>query len=108
MKKAKRSRLESAEWRVGSAKQFLGPSDDEAAFVDLKLALARSLRSRRERKGMTQMQLATLIESSQSRVTKMEAGDRTVSLDLLVRSLLAMGTSKRELARIISAPKRAA
>jgi DNA-binding XRE family transcriptional regulator len=108
MKKAKRARLEAAGWKVGTAQQFLGLSDEEAAFVDLKLALARSLRSRRERKGLTQNQLAELIESSQSRVAKMEAGDRTVSLDLLVRSLLAMGTTKRELARIIYAPRRAA
>lgn len=108
MKKAKRARLEAAGWKVGTVRQFLNLSDEEAAFVDLKLALARNLRSRRERKGLTQNQLAELIESSQSRVAKMEAGDRTVSLDLLVRSLLAMGTTKRELARIIAAPKRAA
>ena len=108
MKKAKRARLEAAGWKVGTVRQFLGLSDEEAAFVDLKRALARNLRSRRERKGLTQNQLAELIESSQSRVAKMEAGDRTVSLDLLVRSLLAMGTTKRELARIIAAPKRAA
>ena len=108
MKKAKRARLEAAGWKVGTVRQFLGLSDEEAAFVDLKLALARNLRSRRVRKGLTQNQLAELIESSQSRVAKMEAGDRTVSLDLLVRSLLAMGTTKRELARIIAAPKRAA
>ena len=108
MKKAKRARLEAAGWKVGTVRQFLGLSDEEVAFVDLKLALARSLRSRRERKGLTQNQLAELIESSQSRVAKMEAGDRTVSLDLLVRSLFAMGTTKRELARIISTPKRAA
>ena len=108
MKKAKRARLEAAGWKVGTVQQFLGLSDEEAAFVDLKLALARSLRSRRERKGFTQNQLAELIESSQSRVAKMEAGDRTVSLDLLVRSLLAMGTTKREIARIIYAPRRAA
>lgn len=108
MKKAKQARLKAAGWRVGTAKEFLRLSDEESALVDLKLSLARSLRSRRERKGLTQTQLAQLIESSQSRVAKMEAGDRTVSLDLLVRSLLAMGTTKRELARIISAPKRAA
>ncbi|MCU0670471.1 MAG: helix-turn-helix transcriptional regulator [Myxococcota bacterium] len=108
MKKAKRTRLEAAGWKVGSVTQFLGLTDEEAAFVELKLALARSLRSRRERKGLTQTQLAQLIESSQSRVAKMEAGDKTVSLDLLVRSLLVMGATNRELARIISAPKRAA
>jgi len=105
MKKAKRTRLEAAGWKVGTVRQFLGLSAEEEAFLELKLALARSLRDRRERKGLTQAQLAELIESSQSRVAKMEAGDRTVSLDLLVRSLLAMGATKRELARII-APRR--
>ena len=108
MKKAKRARLEAAGWRVGTVQELLGLSDDEMEFIELKLALARSLRSRRERKGLTQTQLARLIESSQSRVAKMEGGDRSVSLDLLVRSLLAIGTTKRELARIISAPRRAA
>jgi DNA-binding XRE family transcriptional regulator len=108
MKKAKRARLEAAGWKVGTVQELLGLSDEEMEFIELKLALARSLRSRRERKGLTQAQLAKLIESSQSRVAKMEAGDRSVSLDLLVRSLLAIGTTKRELARIISAPRRAA
>lgn len=108
MRKAKRTRLEAAGWSVGTVRDFLGLSEEEAAFLEVKLALAKSLRKRRERKGLTQSALAELIESSQSRVAKMEAGDRTVSLDLLVRSLLAMGTTKRELARIISAPRRAA
>jgi DNA-binding XRE family transcriptional regulator len=108
MKRAKRARLEAAGWKVGNVQEFLGLSDEEMEFIELKLALARSLRSRRERRGLTQAQLAKLIESSQSRVAKMEAGDRSVSLDLLVRSLLAIGTTKRELARIIAAPRRAA
>ena len=108
MKKAKRVRLEAAGWKVGTVQELLGLSDEEMEFIELKLAPARSLRNRRERKGLTQTQLAKLIESSQSRVAKMEAGDRSVSLDLLVRSLLAIGTTKRELARIISAPRRAA
>jgi hypothetical protein len=34
----------------------------------------------------------------------MEAGDPSVSLDLLVKSLLALGASARELARIIAPP----
>jgi len=108
MRKAKRARLKAAGWKLGTVREFLGLSEEEAAFLEVKLALAKSLRKQRERKGLTQSELAELIESSQSRVAKMEAGDRTVSLDLLVRSLLAMGTTKRELARIISAPRRAA
>ena len=108
MRKSKRSRLEAAGWRVGTAKQFLELSEQEGAFIELKIALAQGLRKQRERLGLTQTQVARLVESSQSRVAKMEAGDRSVSLDLLVRSLLAIGTTKRQLARIISETRRAA
>jgi predicted transcriptional regulator len=108
VRKAKRARLERAGWKVGSAQEFLGLSDEEAAFIELKLSLAQSLRKERQRLGMTQMQLAKRLDSSQSRVAKMEAGDRSVSLDLLVRSLLAIGTTKRQLARIIAAERRSA
>ena len=43
-----------------------------------------------------------MVHSSQSRVAKMEGGDPSVSLDLLIRSLLALGASARDLARAIS------
>ena len=108
MKKAKRGRLERAEWKVGTVREFLDLTDEESSFIELKLALAKSLRRKREQAGLSQTELAKLIESSQSRVAKIEAGDRSVSLDLIVRSLLAMGTSPRELARIISATRQAA
>lgn len=108
MKKAKRARLERAGWKVGSAQEFLGLSDEEAAFIELKLSLAKDLRRRRQRQGLSQMQLAKRLDSSQSRVAKMEAGDRSVTLDLLVRSLFAIGTTKRQLARIIAAEHRRA
>lgn len=42
------------------------------------------------------------IRSSQSRVAKMEAGDPSVSLDLLVKSLLALGATDRDVASIIA------
>jgi DNA-binding XRE family transcriptional regulator len=110
MRPAKKKRLAARGWAVGDARGFLGLSEEEAAFIELKLALADNLRQRRLKRGMTQTQLAKRLESSQSRVAKMEAGDRSVSLDLLVRSLLAVGTTRRELARIIatSTRKRAA
>lgn len=37
MKAAKRKKLEAAGWKVGCAREFLGLSDEEAAFVELKL-----------------------------------------------------------------------
>ena len=39
--------------------------------------------------------------SSQSRVAKMEAADPSVSLDLLVRGLLATGASPRDIGRVL-------
>ena len=107
MREEKRKRLEAMGWKVGSAKEFLGLSDEEAAYIELKLKLAESLRERRRHRRLTQIDLAKLLRSSQSRVAKMETGDPSVSLDLLVRSLLTLGASHRELARIISQPQAA-
>lgn len=101
MKKTTKSRLEKAGWKVSSAAQFLRLTPEEEAFVELKVALAESLRRRRLKQHLTQGELAKLLRSSQSRVAKMEASDPTVTLDLLVRSLLALGASPEELARII-------
>ena len=101
MKKTKKKRLESAGWKIGSAGDFLGLSPEEEAFIALKLALALSLKKRRQRKRLTQVELAKLLKSSQSRVAKMEAGDPAVSIDLLVKSLLVLGASPKELAQII-------
>ena len=102
MRENKRKRLKARGWKVGSAKDFLGLSDQEAAFIELKLRLASSLRDLRRRRRLTQIDLARALRSSQSRIAKMETGDPSVSLDLLVRSLLALGTSARQLSRIIS------
>jgi DNA-binding XRE family transcriptional regulator len=102
MDKRKRAQLEKKGWSSGSAAQFLGLSDDEASYIEMKLALSEKLRDRRTKKNITQAELARAIRSSQSRVAKMESGDPTVSIDLLLKSLLALGVSKKELGRTIS------
>ena len=102
MRESKRKKLESKGWKFGSAKDLLGLSDQEQMYIELRLKLAEGLKARRQAIGVSQVQLAQTMKSSQSRVAKMEAGDATVSLDLLVRSILALGTSNRELAAIIS------
>jgi len=106
MKKDKQRRLKARGWAIGSAKDFLGLSDEEATLVEIKLALAESLRRRRSKRGLSQTDLARLLGSSQSRVAKMEAGDPSVTLDLLVRSLLTIGATQRDLARIIDPRQR--
>jgi DNA-binding XRE family transcriptional regulator len=102
MKKAKIARLKQNGWQIGSATDFLNLSREEAAYVEMKLSLAQKLQEKRKHKHLTQHQLAGLIHSSQSRVAKMEKNDPTVSIDLLVKSLLALGSSPNELAKAIS------
>jgi DNA-binding XRE family transcriptional regulator len=98
----KRRRLEAKGWKVGTAQEFLRLTAEEAAYVELKVRLAVGLREWRRRQNLTQAELAKRLQSSQSRIAKMEAGDPSVSLDLLIRSLLILGASRRELSRIMS------
>ena len=102
MKSSKKKSLESKGWKIGSAREFLNLSDEEVAYVELKLALSKNLQEYRREKKLTQEELARRLKSSQSRIAKMEAGDPSVSLDLLVRSLLALGASRKHLAQMLS------
>jgi DNA-binding XRE family transcriptional regulator len=101
MQAAKRKKLEAAGWRIGSAEEFLGLTKEETALVEMKLALAGKVKSLRVKHRISQATLAARIGSSQSRVAKIEAGDPSVSLDLLVRAALAAGGSKREVAKAL-------
>lgn len=102
MRESKRRRLEAKGWKVGGAHEFLGLSDQEAEYIELKLKLAEALRKKRLERKLPQTRMAKLVRSSQSRVAKMEAADRTVSVDLLIRSLLALGASNPEIGRTIA------
>jgi len=102
MNKKKIERLKKKGWRVGSAADFLNLTREEAVYVEMKLALAARIQEKRKSKHLTQEQLAALIHSSQSRVAKMESNDPTVSLDLLVKTLLALDASPEEVGKAIS------
>lgn len=98
----KRKRLEKAGWRVGSAADFLGLSEEETALMEMRLALSQSLKERRLASGFTQSTLAKQLGSSQSRVAKLEAADPSVSLELLIRALLAVGASRKDVATALA------
>jgi len=105
VKASKRTKLEKTGWKVGSAEEFLGLSEQESAYIEMKLALSEALKRKRVAKRLSQTALAELLASSQSRVAKMEAGDPSVSIDLLVKSLLTMGVSRKEVGRAITVGK---
>jgi DNA-binding XRE family transcriptional regulator len=101
MKKAKRVRLEASGWKVGTVAEFLELTPEESALIEIKLALSRKLRERRQKR-MTQAQLAEKVQSSQSRIAKAETGHSSVSLELLVRAMLATGASPKEIGKAIA------
>jgi DNA-binding XRE family transcriptional regulator len=107
MRQTKRVRLERKGWRIGSAQELLQLSDEEVAYIELKLALSDRLKSLREKKAITQVEMAKLISSSQSRVAKMESGDPSVSIDLLVKALLALGATRKQIAGAMTASRAA-
>jgi DNA-binding XRE family transcriptional regulator len=102
MKVDKRKRLGAVGWKIGSTEDFLELSPEEEALVEMKLSLAAKLKEQRRRRRLSQTELAKKIHSSQSRVAKMEACDPSVSLELLIRAVLATGATKRELAKAIA------
>ena len=98
----RRKKLEQAGFTIGSAAEFLQLTPEEVALVEMRLALSRTLRERRAEAGLTQAQVARRTGSSQSRVAKMEAGDPSVSLDLLIRALLSIGASRRDVGQSLA------
>jgi DNA-binding XRE family transcriptional regulator len=102
MDNEKKKALESKGYRVGSADEFLGLSREESQYIELKLALSQALTELRRRSNLTQLQVAKILKSSQSRIAKLESGDPSVSLDLLIKSLLAMGATKKGIAEAIN------
>jgi len=77
-------------------------SKEESEYIELKLALSQALVKRRKQSNLTQVQLAKKLNSSQSRIAIMEQGDPKVSLDLLVKSLMAMGATKKNIVKLIA------
>jgi DNA-binding XRE family transcriptional regulator len=101
MDEQKRKRLEAAGWTVGDASDFLGLTPVEAELIELKTRLALFAKEQRKVSNLSQDALAKKMGSSQSRVAKIESGDPTVSLDLIVRALLTSGVTREELAEVI-------
>ena len=95
-------KLQAKGWAQGDARDFLGLSDEEAALVNTKVALARLLIRTRKAEGMTQAQLAELLGSSQPRVAKMEGGGQGVTIDLLMRALLKLGKTTKQIGSAVA------
>jgi DNA-binding XRE family transcriptional regulator len=101
MDKAKRKRLEAKGWKVGSVAEFLGLTPEEEAIIGLRLALSNAVKRRRQAANLTQEAFAKKLRTSQSRLAKMEAGDKSVSFDLLIKSLLSSGEDVQGIGKVL-------
>jgi ribosome-binding protein aMBF1 (putative translation factor) len=108
MSTAKLKRLHAAGWKTGNARDFLQLSVEESMLVELKITLSDAIRQARQKHGLSQIELAKKMGSSQSRVAKIEAGDPSVSLDLIMRAFFATGATRRELQRAFGAGEKLA
>lgn len=97
MKTNKLERIKAAGWEVGNAEDFLHLSDEESRLLALKLSLISAVKKSRIKRKLSQLELAKRMKSSQSRIAKIEAGDASVSLDLIVRALIASGATTRDI-----------
>ena len=101
MDSEKRKRLEAAGWAVGDTSDFLGLTSAESELIEIKLRLALFAKEQRKINNLSQDALAKKMGSSQSRIAKIESGDRSISLDLIIRALLTIGVTRQELAQVI-------
>lgn len=101
MDQQKQKRLEAKGWKVGTVSEFLELTPEENTLIEIKLALSRNLKVRRQQV-MTQTELAEKIHSSQPRIAMAENGDDSVSIELLIRAMLAIGVTPQEIGKVIA------
>ncbi|MBI1824249.1 MAG: XRE family transcriptional regulator [Nitrospirae bacterium] len=101
MDKEKRKNLENRGWKIGTVSDFLNLSHEEEEYIEMKIALSNYFQELRKRKHLTQTEAAKIIKSSQSRVAKIESAEDSVSLDRIIRSIFALGSTKKEIAKAI-------
>jgi DNA-binding transcriptional regulator YiaG len=94
----KKDKMKANVWKEGSVQEFLSLSDADMEIIETRLAASRLLKKIRQERHLTQQALARKLQTSQSRLAKMESGDDSVSLDLIFRSLFALGVSRKKLA----------
>ncbi len=100
MKKDKIQKLKDAGWKSGTVQEFLQLSNEESALIEVRVALYEAFQKIRKEKRLTQKEAASLLHTSQSRVSKLESGDPSVTLDLMIRSLVTLGAKKKDFVRI--------
>ena len=102
MDPVKRQKLEAAGYKVSTVAEFLELTPEEEAIVEIRVAVSKSLKRMRQQEQLSQQKLAEKTNLSQSCVAKREASDKSVSIDLLIKSLISLGATREDIAAAIS------
>ena len=103
----KRKRLEAAGWKFGTVEEFLNLSQAESTYIKIRIELHHKLREYMKKKSYTYTQLGKLLNLPKSTIKKIEIGGPGLTIDLMIRSLLEIGVTGKEIANIfLSIPKR--
>jgi len=100
MDKDKQAKLASKGWKIGTVSEFLELTPAEATYIELRLALSENLKQRQTQKQLTSSH-TQLLNANSSQIEKLETGETEVTLDFLIRSLLTLGVTVKELAEIM-------
>lgn len=101
----RKRRLEAAGFKFGTVGELFGLSEAEEQLVELKVVIADAVRELRDTRALSQSDLARLVGTGQARISKLERSAESTSLDTLVRCLLVLGASRKDLARTIANAK---
>jgi ribosome-binding protein aMBF1 (putative translation factor) len=96
-----KKKLQNTDWQIGDAADFLQLTSQESALIEIRLSLAQAAKQSRVQHELSQTDLAKRMKSSQSRIAKIESADPSVSIDLMVRALLASGAGRADMAKAL-------
>jgi hypothetical protein len=100
MEPAKRARLEAQGWRFGNVAEFLALTPEESTLVEMKVALRAALRRRSAH--LSEADVAKRVHSSVKAGLTQEDDMRGVSLEWLIRAMLAVGATSQEIGSVIA------
>ena len=81
-------------WVETDVEELLDLSAQDLVIVEFRAALALALQQARKRQKLTQENAAKVIGTSQAQVARMEAGQSSITIDRLIKALIALGVPR--------------
>ncbi len=95
-------RRKGTTWVETDVQELLDLSAQDLVIVEFRAALALALQQARKRQKLTQETAAKTIGTSQAQVARMEAGQSSITIDRLIKALIALGVSRPTIVKALS------